>query len=60
MAKKSYQEMKEQVRQEAIDWQDEASEQNLSYGELAEAGEYFEKLGRRYGLLQEFRENGIC
>ena len=31
-----------------------------SYGELAEAGEYFEKLGRRYGLLQEFRENAIC
>ena len=60
MAKKSYQEMKEQVRQEAIDWQDEASEQNLSYGELAEAAEHFEKLGRRYGLLQEFRENGIC
>lgn len=60
MAKKSYQEMKEQVRQEAIDWQIETSEQNLSYGELAEAGEYFEKLGRRYGLLQEFRENAIC
>ena len=60
MAKKSYQDMKEQVRQEAIDWQIETSEQNLSYGELAEAGEYFEKLGRRYGLLQEFRENAIC
>ena len=60
MAKESYQEMKEQVRQEAIDWQIETAEQNLSYGELAEAGEYFEKLGRRYGLLQEVRENGLC
>ena len=60
MAKKSYQQLKSEAREQAIDWQDEASEQNLSYGELAEAGEYFEKLGRRYGLLQEFRENGIC
>jgi len=60
MAKKSYQDMKEQVRQEAIDWQYEAAEMNLSYGELADAQEYFERQGRRYGLLQEFRENAIC
>ena len=58
--KKTYQQKKEAARQQAIDWQDQAAEQNLSYGELAEAGEQFEKLGRRYGLLQEFRENGIC
>lgn len=60
MAKMTYQQKKEQAREQAIDWQDETAEQNLSYGELAEAGEHFEKLGRRYGLLQEFRENGIC
>ena len=60
MAKKSYQEMKIEAREQAIDWQIETSEQNLSYGELADAQEYFEKQGRRYGLLQEFRENGIC
>ena len=60
MAKKSYQQLKSEAREQAIDWQIETSEQNLSYGELAEAGEYFEKLGRRYGLLQEFRENRIC
>ena len=60
MAKMTYQQKKEAARQQAIDWQDQAAEQNLSYGELAEAGEHFEKLGRRYGLLQEFRENGIC
>lgn len=60
MAKKSYQQLKSEAREQAIDWQYETAEQNLSYGELAEAGEYFEKLGRRYGLLQEFRENGIC
>jgi uncharacterized protein YijF (DUF1287 family) len=60
MAKKSYQDMKEQVRQEAIDWQYEQADMNLSYGELADAQEYFERQGRRYGLLQEFRENAIC
>ena len=60
MAKMTYQQKKEQAREQAIDWQYETAEQNLSYGELAEAGEYFEKLGRRYGLLLEFRENGIC
>ena len=60
MAKMTYQQKKEAARQQAIDWQDWSHEQNLSYGELAEAGEHFEKLGRRYGLLQEFRENGIC
>ena len=57
---KTYQEKKEAARQEAIDWQYWASEQNLSYGELADYAAHFERLGRRYGLLQEFRENAIC
>lgn len=28
-------------------------------GELAEWQEYFARLGRKYGLLREFAENGI-
>lgn len=56
---KTYQELKEEARQIAIDWQIEASEQDYSYGELADYGEYFYKLGKRYGLLKEFRENAI-
>ena len=48
------------ARQEAIDWQNDFAEHNYSYGELCEFAEHFEKLGRRYGLLKEFRENGIC
>lgn len=60
MAKKSYQQLKSEAREQAIDWQYEASEQNLSYGELTDAQERFERLGKRYGLLQEFRENAIC
>lgn len=56
----SYNEKKQLVRQEAINWQKEAAEISMSYSELAEAQSYFERLGRRYGLLREFHENGIC
>lgn len=55
----SYNERKEAARNEAIDWEDWKAGRNLSYGEFAEWGNYFENLGRRYGLLREFRENGI-
>ena len=58
--KPTYEIKKEMVRQKAIDWQNDFCNHNYSYGELAEFGYYFEKLGRRYGLLKEFRENGIC
>lgn len=55
-----YQEMKEKVRNEAIDWQYNAANVNYSYGELSAWYAHFERLGGRYGLLTEFRENGIC
>lgn len=51
---------KADVRQQAIDWQSDFANHNYSYGELAYFQDYFEKLGRRYGLLREFRENAIC
>lgn len=51
---------KENARNKAIDYQNWAADQELSYGELLEYSLYFEKLGKRYGLLAEFRENGIC
>ena len=53
-----YQKRKAEVREEAIEYS--YSEEELSYGELAEKNDYFERLGRRYGLLREFRENAIC
>lgn len=55
----TYQQSKERARQEAIEWQINECDHNISYGELAEAGEHFYDIGRRYGLLREFRENGI-
>ena len=58
--KTTYETKKEMARQEAIDWQNDLFRDNRSYEDMQEAAEYFEKLGRRYGLLKEFRENGIC
>ena len=56
----NYQVAKENARQKAIDWQDYFSETSMSWGELAYWQSYFERLGKKYGLLTEFRENCIC
>ena len=55
----AYQRGKERARAQAIEWQYEADEQSLSYGELAEAADHFTELAQRFGLVREFRENGI-
>ena len=54
-----YTRAKENARQKAMDWQTEYYNNNYSYGELAAFTEYFTKLAKRYGLITEFRENGI-
>ena len=54
-----YQKGKEKTRNEAIEWQSDFATHNYSYGELAYFSDYFETKARRYGLLREFRENGI-
>lgn len=56
---KTYAEYKDEARQAAIDWQASAGTVPLSWGELATIGAEFERLARRYGLIKEFRENGI-
>lgn len=56
---KTYQERKEIARQEAIDWQIDFGNHNYSWGEIAQFSNHFYKCGKRYGLLKEFRENGI-
>jgi len=48
-----------EATQIAIDWQGWASGHDLSYAELSEYQGYFEKLGRKFGLTAEFKENGI-
>ena len=54
-----YERAKENARQKAIEWQLDFNNHNYSYGELAYFTEYFTKLAKRYGLTEEFRENGI-
>ena len=56
---KNYTERKENLRDIAIDYSCNQIG-GLSYGELYRIQNFFEKNGRRYGLLEEFRENGIC
>lgn len=54
-----YTRAKENARQKAMDWQTEYYNNNYSYGELIAFAEYFTRLAKRYGLITEFRENGI-
>ena len=55
-----YQTKKEEMRQKAVEWQKSFAEgQEYSYAELAEWDDYFMKAARKYGLMDEFRENGI-
>ena len=54
-------ERKEKARQEAIEFQtDIMPNSNLSWEKLHEWQKYFYRLGKRLGLLREFKENGIC
>lgn len=43
----------------AIEWQKWSSEQNLSYGELAEWQDVLRELAQRFNLVEVFEENGI-
>jgi len=50
---------KSDARQYAIDWQKRYSRRRTSYGELAEQQGELIHLARQFGLVREFRENGI-
>ena len=55
--------MKDTVINFVIDWQDWASQQNLSYGELSEWTGAIEQLARVADpsgeLIEELKENGV-
>lgn len=55
----NYQQRKAQLVEEAKDFQALSSVASMSYGELAQKTNYFERMGKRYGLLKEFKINGI-
>ena len=48
------------LREFAIIWQNDFDRFNYSFSDLLEYQTFFEEYGRKYGLLCEFRENGIC
>lgn len=54
-----YERKKDKARNKAIEWQHDFNNHNYSYEELSYYGEYFTRLAKKYGLIQEFRENGI-
>ena len=54
-----YTQLKERARDKAIEWQNDFNNHNYSYGELTHFQNYFSRLAKRYGLVREFRENGI-
>ena len=58
--RKTYQEAKEAARLFAIDTQNIISENNFSYGEIADISDTLHALGSRFGLVREFKENCIC
>ena len=56
---KTYRDRKNAARDRAVEWQLNFSENSYYWSELVYWQKYFTKLGKRYGLLTEFRENGI-
>ena len=60
MKKETYLANKKAARNEAIEWQATTAQEPMYWSEVAYWNEHFERLGRRYGLLREFHENGIC
>ena len=55
-----YQKGKERARNRAMDFQNSVVDGKTWYmSEIEEETAVLERLGRRYGLLTEFRENGI-
>ena len=54
-----YQINKTNARNKAIEWQYDFENHNYSWSELADWQDYFTALGKKYGLLREFRNEGI-
>ncbi len=50
---------KEQAREQAINTQNIISNNNFSLDELIIISEHFLYFGKKFGLINEFKENGI-
>lgn len=49
----------DQARELAFMWSDWESNSALSWGEVSDWQSYFEQLAEKFGLTEEFKENGI-
>ena len=50
---------KDEARTKAIEIQQKLNEVSCSWGELSVTQDYLYKLGKRFGLIREFKENGL-
>lgn len=57
--RKTYSAIKNILRDFAIEWQYDFADRNYSWGEIGFWESFFEDYGEKYGLLHEFKENGI-
>lgn len=56
----TYAQRKEMARNKAIEWQGTFTEgASYSWSEMADFHSYFSMLARHYGLIREFKENGV-
>lgn len=55
----NYQKMKSHYKSLAIEWQTKQSNVSLSYLTIIAIENYFYRVGKRYGLVKEFKNNGI-
>lgn len=58
--KKTYKQHKDAARAFAIETQNRISDNAFSYDEIERITTPLRFLGKRFGLLREFKENGIC
>lgn len=54
----SYADRRESVRKTAVEWSN-CEAWPLSWCEMQTVADWFYRMGKRYGLLTEFRENGL-
>lgn len=57
---KSYADRRESVQETAVEWSNCGEAWPLSWGEVQAVTDWFYRMGKRYGLLTEFQENGLC
>ncbi len=56
---KTYQQRKSELRSHAMVWQYDIANTEMSWAFIADVTSRLEKDAKRYGLVREFKENGI-